>query len=61
MIKNCKFYSQVHREEMVYEISDLLHRRLVSSTLSSEFRTVMEVHMQVHAARFSLFIFSHFD
>ena len=39
--------SQVQHEEMVYEISDLLHRRLVSSTLGSEFRTVMELHMQV--------------
>ncbi|KAK7109437.1 uncharacterized protein [Littorina saxatilis] len=42
--------SRVQREEMVYEISDLLHRRLVSSTLGSEFRTVMEVHMQNRVA-----------
>ena len=39
--------SQVHHEEMVYEISDLLHRRLVSSALASEFRSVMELHIQV--------------
>lgn len=38
--------SQVQHEEMVYEISDLLHRRLVSTALSSEFRTVMELHVQ---------------
>jgi sensor histidine kinase regulating citrate/malate metabolism len=39
--------SQLHQEEMVYEISDLLHRRLVSGTLASEFRSVMELHVQV--------------
>ena len=37
----------------MYEISDLLHRRLVSSTLGSEFRTVMELHMQVGEEGFS--------
>ena len=39
--------TQAQREDMVYEISDLLQRRLVSSTLASEFRSVMELHMQV--------------
>lgn len=39
--------TQAQREDMVYEISNLLQRRLVSSTLGSEFRTVMELHMQV--------------
>lgn len=46
--------TQAQREDMVYEISDLLQRRLVSSTLHSEFRTVMELHMQV-SKRFVLF------
>ncbi|KAK7494703.1 hypothetical protein BaRGS_00014101 [Batillaria attramentaria] len=40
--------SQVQHEEMVYEISELLHRRLVSTTLGSEFRGLMEVHLQNH-------------
>ncbi|XP_025093726.1 LOW QUALITY PROTEIN: uncharacterized protein LOC112563692 [Pomacea canaliculata] len=40
--------SQVQHEDMVYEISELLHRRLVSSALSSEFRTVMELQIQNH-------------
>lgn len=43
--------SQVQHEEMVYEISDLLHRRLVSTALGSEFRTVMELHVQEHVSR----------
>lgn len=38
--------SEVHHEEMVYEISELLHRRLVSSSLASEFRGLMEVQLQ---------------
>ncbi|KAL8601280.1 hypothetical protein ACOMHN_003224 [Nucella lapillus] len=43
--------SDAHHEEMVFEISDLLHRRLVSSTLGSEFRTIMELHVQEHVSR----------
>lgn len=43
--------SEVQHEEMVYEISDLLHRRLVSSALASEFRTIMELHVQEHLSR----------
>lgn len=40
--------SEVQHEEMVYEISELLHRRLVSTTLGSEFRGHMELHLQSH-------------
>ncbi|XP_041371239.1 uncharacterized protein LOC121384760 isoform X1 [Gigantopelta aegis] len=38
--------SQIQREELVEEISELLHHRLVSSTLDGEFRGLLEIHMQ---------------
>lgn len=52
--------SQVQHEEMVYEISDLVHRRLVSTALGSEFRGVMELHVQVcnHLKVFTSVIFA---
>ncbi|KAK3778080.1 hypothetical protein RRG08_044696 [Elysia crispata] len=40
--------SRVQREEMVQEISELLHSRLVSSTLESEFRATLELLAQQH-------------
>ncbi|GFR93490.1 neuralized-like protein 1A [Elysia marginata] len=40
--------SRVQREEMVQEISELLHSRLVSSTLESEFRATLELLAQEH-------------
>ncbi|XP_071089724.1 uncharacterized protein [Haliotis cracherodii] len=40
--------SEIHHEEIVQEISQLLHRRLVSSTLDGEFRGTLEVQMQNH-------------
>lgn len=36
----------VQREELVEEISELLHHRLVSSTLDSQFRAHLELHIQ---------------
>ncbi|GFO38062.1 mediator of RNA polymerase ii transcription subunit 24 [Plakobranchus ocellatus] len=38
----------IQREEMVQEISELLHSRLVSSTLESEFRATLELLAQEH-------------
>ncbi|BFZ01394.1 hypothetical protein BsWGS_04434 [Bradybaena similaris] len=40
--------TRVQREEIVGEISELLHSRLVSSTLGGEFRTVLELVAQNH-------------
>ncbi|XP_067656830.1 uncharacterized protein [Haliotis asinina] len=40
--------AHIQREEIVQEISELLHSRLVSSTLDGEFRGTLEVHMQNH-------------
>lgn len=40
--------NRVQREEMVQEISELLHSRLVSSTLESEFRATLELLAQDH-------------
>ncbi|XP_035824188.1 uncharacterized protein LOC101846543 isoform X2 [Aplysia californica] len=37
---------QVHRQELVEEISELLHSRLVSSTLDGEFRATLELLVQ---------------
>lgn len=39
--------SQVHREELVQELSELVHSRLVSSTLDGEFRATLELLVEV--------------
>jgi len=36
-----------HQEELVQEVSELVHRRLVTSALEGEFRSVMELHVRV--------------
>lgn len=38
----------LHRENVVQEISELVHRQLVTSSLESTFRNVLEITMQVH-------------
>lgn len=38
---------EAHREDMVQEISELVHRQLVTSTLGGNFRTTLELTMRV--------------
>ncbi|CAL1526424.1 unnamed protein product [Lymnaea stagnalis] len=42
--------NRIQRDELVEEISELLHNRLVSSTLDGEFRARLELHMQDRVA-----------
>lgn len=37
----------LYRENIVQEISELVHRQLVTSSLQSTFRNVLEISMQV--------------
>ncbi|KAJ8316880.1 hypothetical protein KUTeg_004784 [Tegillarca granosa] len=39
---------EIHREEIVQEISELVHRRLVSTSLEGEFRNVLELTIRDH-------------
>lgn len=38
---------EIHREEIVQEISELVHRGLVSTTLEGEFRNILELTIRV--------------
>ncbi|KAH3786559.1 uncharacterized protein LOC127843164 [Dreissena polymorpha] len=38
------------QEELIQEVSELLHRRLVTSTLQGEFRNILELHVQQQLA-----------
>jgi hypothetical protein len=38
---------EAQREDMIQEISELVHRQLVTSTLSGNFRTTLELTMRV--------------
>ena len=38
---------EIQHEDLVQEISELVHRRLVSNTLEGEFRNVLEFHIRV--------------
>ncbi|KAH3786725.1 hypothetical protein DPMN_164834 [Dreissena polymorpha] len=55
---NLKLFFSVHevnwhtieeqqQKELIQEVSELLHRRLVTSTLQGEFRNIIELHVQV--------------
>lgn len=38
---------QMHHEELIVEISDLIHRQLVTSSLNGNFRNVLERRLRV--------------
>ncbi|KAL5022466.1 hypothetical protein ScPMuIL_001621 [Solemya velum] len=38
----------LHRDDFVEEISDLIHQRIVSTTLEGDFRRSLEIHVQNH-------------
>lgn len=43
---------QMHHEEFIVEISDLIHRQLVTSSLNGNFRNVLERRLRVRTLFF---------
>lgn len=48
---------ELQQESLVQEVSELVHRRLVTSALEGNFRNVLELHVQVSLCSYNIFCF----